>query len=156
MTKPLKLISAIVLSSAAGAIGSLATSPNIASWYANLEKPFFNPPNWVFGPVWTVLYILMGVSLYLIWTAPHKKPKKQTAYVWFGAQLALNTIWSLVFFGLHAPLAGVAIILLLWGSILATMQSFWPLSKQAAYLLIPYLAWVTFASMLNMCIAVLN
>lgn len=158
MTKPLKFVISIVASFAAGGIGSLATTPNIPTWYAGLEKPFFNPPNWVFGPVWTLLYILIGISFYMVWAAPKPsaRAKKSSATVWFAAQLMLNALWSLVFFGMHAPLAGVAVILLLLGSIIAMMRSFWPISKPASYLLIPYIAWVSFASMLNISIAVLN
>lgn len=155
MRKLIKLVVAIGASLAAGAVGSLATIPNIPTWYAELEKPFFNPPNWVFGPVWTLLYVLMGISLYLVWTATSKKPKRPL-YTLFGVQLALNTLWSLVFFGLHAPWAGVAIIVLLWACIIATMRLFWPVSKVAAYLLIPYAAWVTFATVLNTAVALLN
>lgn len=155
MPKLIKLLTSEVVSLAAGGIGSLATVSNIPTWYAALEKPFFNPPNWVFGPVWTILYLLMGYSLYLIWTAPYAGSKKW-AYVTFGIQLVLNTMWSLVFFGLHAPWSGVIIIVLLLASIAATIKLFWPISKTAAYLLLPYVAWVTFATCLNTAVAWLN
>src|SRR5690348_5991083 len=118
--KILKLILSIVLSFSAAAIGNIATIPNIPSWYQTLEKPFFNPPNWVFGPVWTVLYTLIGISLYLIWTSPAKESKTK-AYYAFAAQLALNTLWSIVFFGLHNIALGLGIILLLIISILITI-----------------------------------
>lgn len=153
--KLIKLFSSIAVSLAAGGIGSLATIPNIPSWYAALDKPWFNPPNWIFGPVWTTLYILMGVSLYLVWVTPSKR-RKQAAYILFGAQLFLNTLWSIVFFGLHAPFVAIGIILMLLISLIVTMRLFWDLSKLAALLLVPYVAWVSFASCLNIAIAVLN
>lgn len=150
-----KLVISIAASLAAGAVGSLATIPNIPSWYAALDKPWFNPPNWIFGPVWTTLYILMGISLYLVWVA-RSKEQKRTAYILFGAQLFLNALWSIVFFGLHEPLAAVGIILLLLVSLVVTFGSFWRFSRVASLLLVPYIAWVSFASCLNIAIALLN
>lgn len=155
MLKPLKLVASILLPFAAAAIGSAATFPNISTWYATLDKPFFSPPNWLFGPVWTLLYLLMGLSLYLVWAADYEKTKKP-AFVAFGLQLVLNALWSLVFFGLHAPWAGVVVIVLLLASIVATARLFWPISKPAAYLLFPYILWVGFATLLNIAVAVLN
>ncbi|HEU5187002.1 MAG TPA: TspO/MBR family protein [Candidatus Saccharimonadales bacterium] len=155
MIKIVKFIASLLLPFAAAAIGSLATIPNVSTWYAELAKPFFSPPNWVFSPVWTVLYLLMGTSLYLVWTARNKKPKKP-ALTMFGMQLILNVLWSLVFFGLHAPWAGVVIIVLLLCSIIATMRMFWQISRVASYLLVPYAAWVSFATVLNSAVAVLN
>ncbi|HET6746905.1 MAG TPA: TspO/MBR family protein [Candidatus Saccharimonadales bacterium] len=148
-------ILSIGLSFAAGAIGSLATIPNIPSWYANLEKPAFNPPNWIFGPVWSVLYVLMGIALALIILQAVKRPK-QTAYFWFGLQLVLNTVWSLVFFGLHSPWLGIAVIIALIISIVMTILEFNKIKKAAAWLLSPYLAWVCFATYLTTAIALLN
>lgn len=148
-------IAAILGSLAAGAIGSLATSPNIPTWYAALEKPLLNPPNWVFGPVWTVLYAAMGIALALVVLAKTKQPKK-SAYVWYGAQLVLNTLWSLVFFGLQAPWLGVVVIVLLIMSIIMTIREFYPIKKAAAWLLVPYIAWVSFATYLTVGVAVLN
>jgi len=157
MTKPLKLLISLGVSFTAGAIGSLATTPNIPNWYQTLDKPAFNPPNWVFGPVWTLLYILMGIALYLVWTSPVKqKQTKLIPYVWFGAQLVLNALWSIVFFGLHLTGLGIVVIFALLASILVTARLFWPISRTAAYLLIPYSMWVLFASMLNIAIATLN
>lgn len=153
--KVVKLIASIAVSFGAAAIGSLATVPNIPTWYASLAKPAFSPPNWLFGPVWTLLYLLIGLSLYLVWTAGYKKPKR-LAFTAFGLQLVCNALWSLVFFGLHAPWAGAAVIILLFGSIVVTMRLFWPISKLAAYLLVPYLAWVSFATLLNISVALLN
>jgi translocator protein len=155
MLKIIKFSISELLSLSAGGIGSIATVASIPTWYAVLEKPFFNPPNWLFGPVWTVLYLLMGWSLYLVWVARYKGTKKW-AYLFFGIQLVLNTLWSLVFFGLHAPWAGVVVIVLLLASILVTAKLFWPISRTATYLLAPYAAWVSFATCLNLAIAVLN
>ena len=112
--KAVKLIASIVISFAAGAIGSLATISNISTWYAELEKPLLNPPNFVFGPVWTILYLLMGIALYLVWTSKATK-SKTIAYAAFAAQLVLNALWSLVFFGLHSPELGILVIVLLIG-----------------------------------------
>lgn len=153
--KIIKFIASIVIPLAAGAIGSLATMPNIPNWYAALEKPLLIPPNSVFGPVWTLLYLLIGTSLFLIWTNKTKK-SKTAAYLFFAAQMVLNTLWSLVFFGLRSPEAGIVIILLLIGAIIGTIVFFGRISKPAAYLLIPYLLWVSFATYLTIGVAVLN
>ena len=126
--KAVKLIASIVISFAAGAIGSLATISNISTWYAELEKPLLNPPNFVFGPVWTILYLLMGIALYLVWTSKATK-SKTIAYAAFAAQLVLNALWSLVFFGLHSPELGILVIVLLIGAIVATMITFYRFSK---------------------------
>lgn len=155
MHKLVKLFLSIAISFAAGAIGSLATTPNIPTWYAMLEKPFFNPPNWVFGPVWTLLYLLMGICLYLVWTSKSKRSKR-SAFILFGAQLALNTLWSIVFFGLHQPWLAVFVIATLIVTIVMTMRLFFTHSRMACWLLIPYLAWVIFATILNTAVALLN
>jgi len=145
----------IAASFAAGAIGSLATIPNIPSWYAALEKPMLNPPNWVFGPVWSVLYTLVGVSLALVILKSRKQVKKK-AYYWFGLQLALNALWSLTFFGLHSPWLGVVVIIGLIASIILTIREFYGINKYAGWLLVPYLAWVCFATYLTIGVALLN
>lgn len=155
MPRIVKLLFSIALSFVAGGIGSLATVPNIPTWYAALEKPFFNPPNWVFGPVWTLLYILIGVSLYLVWIR-NLKISKTRAFVLFGGQLILNALWSVVFFGLHLPWAAVVIIVALLVSIVLTMREFSRFSTTAKNLLIPYFAWVCFATALNIGVAILN
>ena|SRR5690349_403322 len=155
MSRVVKLLVSIALSFVAGAIGSLATTPNIPTWYAALEKPFFNPPNWVFGPVWTLLYILMGISLYLVWTAKNKN-QKTTAYKLFGLQLVLNALWSIVFFGLHQPWLAVVVIGALLVVLTITIKVFSGYSKAAAWLLVPYIAWVSFATTLNIGVALLN
>lgn len=150
-----KLIGSLALCFAVAFLGSVVTTPSIDSWYMTLQKPSFNPPNWIFGPVWTVLYFLMGVSLYMVWNKAKGK-KSQKAIQIFLIQLALNFLWSLVFFGLHLPLVAFLTIICLWASILYTILLFYKLSKPAAYLLTPYILWVSFASILNLAIVVLN
>lgn len=141
---------------AIGNIGSLATFSQITTWYAALAKPAFNPPSWVFGPVWTILFAMMGVALYLVWRSGTKKAGVKTALSVFGLQLALNVLWSFVFFGSHQPYWAFIEIILLWLAILATIKLFYPISRLAAWLLVPYLVWVTFASFLNYAIWQLN
>lgn len=144
----------IIISLAAGGIGSIATIPNIPSWYAQLDKPPLLPPNELFGPVWTLLYILMGIALALI--ILHKASNKKQAYTWFGVQLALNTLWSIVFFGLHQTWIAAVIIVALIISIIMTMKKFHALVPATLWMLVPYLAWVCFATYLNIGVAVLN
>lgn len=140
-----------------GFAGSLVTTPNISSWYQTLTKPFFNPPNWLFGPVWTTLYLLMGLSAYLIF---HKWQLKREAFCYyklFVIQLFLNFFWSLFFFGLKQPGYALVVILVLLYYIICLIKSAWHLQvKPAAYLLYPYLAWVSFAALLNASIWYLN
>lgn len=152
MKKYLKFILALVVCFAASAIGSLFTFSAIPTWYATLNKASFNPPNWIFGPVWTLLYFLMAITLYLIWT--HKKNVQ--AERWFYLQLIFNAMWSVVFFGLHQPLTSFIIIVLLFLSIVATM--FWTkkTTKTGAYLMVPYLIWIIFAAILNLMVVILN
>lgn len=139
----------------AGAIGSIFTYSAIPTWYAGLNKPTFNPPNWLFGPVWTLLYVLMGISLYYIAINPNKKERKIPMII-FGVQLGLNTLWSILFFGMHSPVMGFICIILLLISILASIILFYRVNKTAAYLLIPYILWVSFAAALNYAILLLN
>lgn len=150
-----KLIAAILASLAAGAIGSLATIPNIPTWYQALEKPPLLPPNEVFGPVWTILYVMMGASLYLVWTSV-KKGDKTKAYTAFVLQLGLNAMWSIVFFGLHLPLFALLIMAALIVAVVMCCRLFKQFSRPAMYLLFPYLAWLSFATYLNIGVAVLN
>ena len=152
----LALIGFIVLSLLAGAIGSLFTFSAIPAWYSTLAKPSFAPPNWLFAPVWTTLYVLMGVSAYLIWQKGWQKKPVRFALSIFGVQLFLNALWSILFFGLRSPLYGLLGIIPLWLSIAYCIRLFWPLNRKAAYLLIPYLLWVSFASLLNLAIWMLN
>lgn len=149
-----KLLVALVLPFAAGAIGSLATNSEITTWYADLAKPAFNPPNWIFGPVWSALYLLQGIAFYLVIRQPHRLRGRAT--VLFLLQLVANTLWSLTFFGAHAPAWALADITILWALIVATIFTFWSIRSVSAVLLIPYLAWVTFATALNIGIIALN
>jgi benzodiazapine receptor len=152
----LKLVVSILGCHLAGQIGAVATSVSIQSWYVTLNKPFFTPPNWLFAPVWITLYTLMGVSLFLIWRRGLHEPQVNRALALFGVQLVLNTFWSIAFFGLHSPLAGLIVILALWGAIAATIVQFLPLSRPAGLLLIPYILWVSIAAALNAAIVALN
>jgi len=155
VSKYLKLLASVVLCEGAGIFGSLLTFSSITSWYINLNKPFFNPPNSIFGPVWTILYLLMGISLYLVWVSPKSKFKKIGIKL-FLAQLGLNVLWSLVFFGGKSPIGGLVVILPLAFLIYKTIKSFGNISKTSAILLYPYLAWVSFATILNLSIVILN
>jgi len=156
MVKLLKLISSIVLCTLAGALGTVFTISSIPTWYSYLNKPFFSPPNWIFAPVWTTLYILMGISFYLIWIKGFKTRKVRDAVNVFGVQLILNAIWSPVFFGYKNIVLALAIIIIMWIYIVKTIRAFLKVDKTAAYLLYPYLAWVSFATILNLSIWVLN
>ncbi|MCC7552480.1 tryptophan-rich sensory protein [Candidatus Micrarchaeota archaeon] len=150
------LIGFIILCLLAGIIGSIFTTQNIPTWYESINKPSFNPPNWVFGPVWTILYVLMGISAYLIYSKGIKKKEVKLALIIFGIQLVLNTLWSILFFGLTSPLFGLICIIFLWLFIVLIMKLFYKLDKKAAYLLIPYILWVSFATILNYYIFILN
>ncbi len=152
----LRLLGSIIICQLAGLIGSLFTVPAIPTWYAQLAKPSFNPPNWLFMPVWLTLYLLMGISLYLIWSKNTKQVEVKQALVIFAIQLVLNALWSIVFFGLHSLLGSSLLIIVLWLAILLTILRFHKLSPPAGYLLIPYLLWVTFASVLTWAIYLLN
>lgn len=151
-----KFIASVIGCELVGLLGTPFTISAIPSWYANLNKPFFAPPNWLFGPAWTILYFLMGVAFYLIWKQGWQKKKNRIAGKYFLTQLVLNFVWSPIFFGLRAPLLGLIVIIAMWMMIVATMKKFYPLSKLAFYLLIPYLMWVSFATLLNGAIVVLN
>lgn len=152
-----KLIISIVICLLAGFIGSIFTTPSIDSWYTELQKPFFNPPNWIFAPVWTALYILMGISFYIIWNKTNFKSKEsRIAGMFFGIQLLLNLFWSIIFFGLESPFFAFVEIILLWFAIIFTMIYFYRISRPAAYLLVPYILWVSFAAILNFSIYLLN
>jgi translocator protein len=154
--KILKFIISIASCFLVAFLGSTFTVPSIAGWYAHLNKPFFNPPNWIFGPVWTILYFLMGVSLYIVWNKNLKNKEKGNAIKVFIFQLVLNLLWSLVFFGLHQPLVALITIIALWITIFMVIRSFYKISKIAAYLLYPYIFWVSFASILNFAVLLLN
>lgn len=151
-----KLLTSVSLCFAVAFLGSLITLPSIPTWYAQLNKPFFSPPNWIFGPVWTILYLLMGLSLFLVWDKGLKNKIAEKAVKIFLVQLALNLAWSVVFFGFHLPWLAFAIIIALWIFIFMTIKYFSKISKSAAYLLLPYIVWVSFAAFLNLFITLIN
>lgn len=146
----------ILISQAAGFIGTFFTTPAIPGWYASLEKPEFSPPNWIFAPVWTTLYLLMGIAAFLVWHKGSRGSAVKKALAAFWVQLTLNAAWSILFFGLKSPILGLVCILALWVAIAVTIARFAPLSKVAAWLMAPYLAWVSFATALNFEIYRLN
>ena len=155
-SKAFRLIFSLAICQATGVVGSIFTVKAIPTWYAALNKPVFNPPNWIFGPVWISLYLLMGVSLYLVLSMEPKDLAVKKALWVFAIQLVLNAIWTPLFFGAKLPLIAFIEILVLWIFIVLTIVKFKPLSKAAAYLLIPYLLWVSFASILNGALWLLN
>lgn len=156
MGKTAKLILSIVVSLGVGFIGSFFTSPAIPTWYAGLIKPSFSPPNYLFAPVWTILYILMGISFYLVWQKGLKNEKVRVALTVFAAQFLLNAIWSPIFFGAKNLFWALIVIIFMWIYIVKTILAFRKVSKTASYLLYPYLAWVSFATMLNFSVWFLN
>jgi len=151
-----RLILSIIFCLSAGYVGSFAVTQSIDTWYANLVKPQFTPPDSFFGPIWTILYILMGIALYLVWIEDKKRKKVTSALKIFSAQLLLNILWSIIFFGLHSPIGALIEIVSLWLAILLTITRFSRISSAAAWLLIPYLVWVTYAAILNAAIAFMN
>ena len=145
-----KLFVSILITEGAGIFGSIATASSVKSWYVtDVIKPSFNTPSWLFAPVWTLLFLLMGISLYIVW-------QKKGDLFWFWTQLLLNIIWSFLFFGFRSPTLAFYEILVLWIAILITIVKFQKIDLLASRLLYPYLAWVTFASILNYSIMVLN
>ena len=174
----LKLLISIIICELAGVVGSIFTTPEISGWYKSLNKPSFNPPNWIFGPVWTIIFILMGVSLYLVWLNKWETKNKirsgkikawnplsqKFLTVWkkaniiliFILQLILNISWSAIFFGMRSPGAAFFEILMLWFAIIFMIINFYKISKTAALLLLPYILWVSFAAFLNYFIWILN
>ena len=155
LTEILKFLASILLCQATGFISSLFANLSIPTWYADLQKPSFAPPNWVFTPAWVVLYVLLGISFYLVWRRA-VEVRVRPAVAAFIVQLALNALWSPAFFGLQSPLAGLIVIVPLWLAILATILTFHKVSKGAALLLVPYILWVTFAAVLNLNFLILN
>lgn len=140
----------------AAVVGSLATAPNIPTYYANLAKPGFTPPNWVFGPAWTLLYAMIAIAFWRVLMVAGPRADKRAAILVFLLQLVFNALWSVVFFGMHMPGAALVVVAALWLSIVATIAVFAPLDRPAAWLLAPYLAWVTFAAALNAGVWLLN
>lgn len=154
--KFVKFVAAILVVQLAGFVGSIFTAPAIGGWYATIQKPLFNPPNWVFAPVWTTLFLLMGIALYLVWDKGLERKEVKLAVSVFGVQLSLNIMWSFLFFGLQSPFLAFIEIVLLWIAILATTILFYRVSKKPGLLLVPYLLWVSFAVLLNYSIWMLN
>jgi translocator protein len=156
MANVFRFFVSIAISLAAGLVGSFFTTPNIQPWYSTLNKPFFSPPNYLFAPVWTILYILMGIAFFLIWKDTKKEKIREKGIEYYFAQLFLNIIWSVAFFGYHSPIAGLIVIIVLWILIFQTIRTFAKVDKTASYLLYPYIAWVSFASILNLAVVLLN
>jgi translocator protein len=151
------LAASVALCFTAAAIGSVAVTRTIETWYVALHKPSWNPPNWLFAPVWTTLYLLMAISAWLIWRNRDASPTQARLALWlFLIQLALNAAWSWIFFAFMLPGAALVEIVVLWIVILATIIAAWPISRTASLLLVPYLGWVTFASVLNATLWRLN
>lgn len=150
----LLLLSSIAVSQLAGFLGSVATIKNIPTWYAFLNKPPFNPPNWLFAPVWTTLFTLMGISLFLV--IKKQKILFSRPVKIFLIHLVINAFWSIVFFGLKQLGLAFLVIIALWAMIFYIIKIFYKIDKRASYLLYPYLAWVSFASILNFSLWLLN
>jgi len=146
----------ILISQVAGLIGSIFTGPAIPTWYAALNKPGFNPPGWLFGPVWVILYTMMGLAAYLVYLKLGEGGFARGALILFFIHLCFNSLWSILFFGLKSPGLALIEIILLWGMILALIIVFYPIDKRAAYLMLPYILWVSFAAILNFSIWRLN
>ena len=155
-TSLIRLIASIVLCQMAGVIGAIFTTPAIPTWYAALKKPPFTPPGWIFSPVWITLYLLMGVSAFVVWSKGWGDSRVRIALSLFVVQLVLNALWSLMFFGLRSPSAGFINIVVLWIFILLTMLYFFKVSTTAGALLVPYVLWASFAAVLNFSIWRLN
>jgi translocator protein len=151
-----KLLTSLLLCQAAGVIGSFFTIRSVDTWYVGIRKPFFNPPDSVFAPVWIVLYALMGISLFLIWRKGSDGGFPARAFSVFILQLILNSFWSFAFFGCRSSLAGFIVIVLLWVAIIWTIVLFLRISRMAAIFLFPYILWVSFALVLNGAIVLMN
>lgn len=152
----LKFIISILICQSAGIFGSIFTLEAVPDWYSTLTKPTFAPPGWIFGPVWIILYFLMGVSLYTVWVSESKPKIRKVFFTVFGIQLTLNALWSLLFFGLKSPVLGLIDIILLDIMVIITIIYAKSISKLASLLLVPYLVWIIFASTLNFAIFLLN
>jgi len=152
----IKLLVSLAACFVAGFTGSIFTRVAIPNWYALLQKPAFTPPDWLFAPVWFLLYVLMGISAFLVWRKGIKEFHVREGLIIFVIQLVLNILWSYAFFGLKSPLWGLVVIVPLWTSILLTMINFYRVSKTASLLLLPYIIWVSYATALNFSIYLLN
>lgn len=154
MPNYLKLIISLALPQLMGGLGAFFTFSSVNSWFVTLNKPSWNPPSWLFGPVWTLLYVLMGIACYLIWKSDH--PQKKALLKLYAVQLILNALWSPAFFGMQSPFLGLMVIIPLWIAIVLCIVQFKKVSLLASGLMVPYLLWVTFATALNTAIFVLN
>jgi benzodiazapine receptor len=152
----LELAGALFVCQLAGLVGSVFTTPAIPTWYVSLNKPSFTPPSWVFAPVWVTLFTLMGLSLFIVLRKGFENSAIRRAVSVFVAQLVLNMLWSVAFFGFRSPLYGLIVITLLWITLLATIFMFYRISRTSAILLVPYFLWGSFASVLNFSILALN
>ncbi|MEN8790449.1 MAG: TspO/MBR family protein [Flavobacteriaceae bacterium] len=150
------IVISVIICLLVGFLSGFATQSSVDNWYVGLTKPAFNPPNWIFGPVWTILYTLMGVAAGLVWSKGIHHIWVKTALYHFSFQLIFNALWSVVFFGFNKPFWALLVILVLLALILLNMKSFRVVSKTAAYLLVPYFLWVCFATFLNYKIWELN
>jgi tryptophan-rich sensory protein len=155
MKKLFRFLGCILLTMTIGGISGIATIDGVKGWYTTLNKPSFNPPNYLFGPLWTALYFLMGVSLYIILNQPASAGRRRALTI-FGVQLALNFFWSVIFFNFHEPGWALADIILMWIAIVAMIVTFYRIDKTAGLLQLPYIAWVSFATLLNGAIVYLN
>ena len=150
------LIVCVIICLAVGGLAGFATQSSVTTWFTTLNKPFFNPPSWLFGPVWTTLYILMGVALWLVWNAPETHPQRKNGIIIFAIQLIFNFLWSFLFFGMRNPLFALFDIVLMLITITLTIIIFRKINTKTTPLLAPYLAWVSFATLLNVSIWWLN
>lgn len=156
LSLPVKIVICVISCLAIGFLSGISTGSSIGTWYTTLNKPSFNPPNWLFAPAWTILYTLMGIAVAYIWHQGWQRADVKTAIFIFAGQLLLNAFWSVAFFGLQNPPLALAVILILWVLIFICIVRFKPIKALSAYLLIPYLLWVTFATALNGSIIFLN
>jgi benzodiazapine receptor len=157
MTKKIiKLVISLALPQIVGLLGSLVTAPQIATWYTQLNKPFFNPPNWIFSPVWITLFVLIGMAMYLIWEKGWDQRAVKVALIIFWGQLLLNLFWSILFFGQRSPHLAFIEIIILWVFIWFNLIIFYKLNKVAGWLFLPYLLWVSFAVVLNFSLWQIN
>lgn len=156
MKKFSKLVCSVSVCLLTGFLGSFVTMDSITTWYADLSRPSFTPPDWTFGVVWPILYVMMGVSAFLIWERGINKRQVKVALGLFVLQLVLNGIWTPIFFGLHMIALALVEIVLLWVAILLTIIAFWRISKASTFLLFPYILWVSFAVVLNAAFWYLN
>jgi translocator protein len=156
MNNVIKLIIAIAIPLVVGAVSGFFTTTEIPGWYQTINKPSWNPPSWIFAPVWTTLYVLMGIALYLVWKAEADPIMKKTAIAFFAIQLVFNFFWSFIFFNQHLPGWALVDIIVMWLFILLTIFTFAGINTIAAWLLVPYISWVSFASILNYTIWKLN